>query len=60
MVGSSVMRRPSTACVLTFSRSSICAICGPPPWTTIGRMPTCRSRAMSAAKLSVKAGSTMA
>ena len=35
-------------------------ICGPPPCTTTGATPICRSSTMSAAKPSVSAGSTMA
>ena len=33
------------------SRSSMRLICGPPPWTTIGLMPTCFSSTMSRAKV---------
>ena len=46
----SVTRSPSTKDDLIFSRSSIWPICGPPPWTTTGLMPTWRSSTMSRAK----------
>ena len=39
-VSASVTRWPSTNSVVLPSRPSHSPICGPPPWTTTGRMPT--------------------
>ena len=39
-VSASVTRRPSTNVASRPSRFIISPICGPPPWTTTGRMPT--------------------
>ena len=48
-VSASVTRRPSRNSGSMPSRAMRSPICGPPPWTTTGRMPTARSRTMSAA-----------
>src|SRR5579885_419912 len=56
----SVTRSPSTKADLILSRSSICPICGPPPWTTMGLMPTCFSSTTSRAKLSPRTASPIA
>ena len=59
-VAASVTRSPSTKADWIFSRSSMALICGPPPWTTTGLMPTCLSRTMSRAKLRATFSSPMA
>ena len=60
MVGASVTRRPFTKVLLMPTRSSILLICGPPPWTTMGFMPTCFISTMSRATRSPSLGSVMA
>ena len=59
-VSLSVTRRPSTNSLVTFRRSSILPICGPPPCTTTGWIPTCFSSTMSRAKMSDRLRSPMA
>ena len=59
-VAESVTRRPSTNSLLILRRSSIALICGPPPWTTTGLMPTCLSSTMSRAKPSASAAEPIA
>ena len=60
IVWPSVTRKPSTVRVSMPSRFSIWAICGPPPCTTIGLMPTCFNRTTSRAKESPDMPSAMA
>ena len=50
-VALSVTRSPSTKSLLILSRDSIWPICGPPPCTTIGFMPTCFRSTMSSANM---------
>jgi len=59
-VASSVTRRPSTKVLSTPSRLSIWPICGPPPWTTTGLMPTAFKSTMSSAKSRAASGSPIA
>ena len=59
-VSLSVTLRPSTKRDSTPSFLSIAPICGPPPWTTIGLMPTALSRTMSCAKSCAASGSPIA
>ena len=59
-VSASVTRRPSMNSLLTARRSSMAPICGPPPCTTMGLMPTCFSSTTSRAKVSANSGSPMA
>ena len=49
-VSASVTRRPSRNSVSLPSRASKSPICGPPPWTTTGSIPTERMSTMSWAK----------
>jgi len=56
----SVTRRPSTNSLSTLSRFSISPICGPPPCTTMGLMPTCFISTTSRAKISASLPSPMA
>ena len=60
MVAASVTRRPFTKVLLSPTRSSILLICGPPPWTTMGFMPTCFISTTSRATRSPSFGSVMA
>ena len=60
IAAASVTRRPSTKSLSMPRRASILAICGPPPWTTTGLMPTCFSSTTSRAKLWASAASPMA
>ncbi len=60
MVALSVTRSPSMNSLLMLSRFSMSLICGPPPWTTMGLMPTCFSSTISRAKTSASSLSTMA
>ncbi len=60
MVSLSVTRMPSTKRVSLPMRSSTLPICGPPPCTTTGWMPTCLSSTTSRAKSCLSASSTMA
>ena len=46
-VSASVTRRPSTKVDSLPSRAMSSVICGPPPWTTTGFMPTRRMRTTS-------------
>ena len=46
-VSASVTRRPSRNSAVLPSRAISALICGPPPWTTTGRMPTRRISTMS-------------
>jgi hypothetical protein len=55
-----VTRSPSFRSVGMFSRSSIRSICGPPPWITTGRIPTCWSRTTSSANDIIRSSSFMA
>ena len=59
-VAASVMRSPSTNSLRMPSRVSIVPICGPPPWTTTGLMPTAFSSTMSSAKSAASAASPIA
>jgi hypothetical protein len=59
-VAASVTRRPSMNSLLIFSRSSMLPICGPPPCTTIGFMPTCFISTTSRAKSLATFSSPMA
>jgi hypothetical protein len=59
-VAASVTRSPSTKELWIFRRSSIALICGPPPCTTTGLMPTCLSRTTSRAKPSASAAEPIA
>ena len=60
MVSRSVTRMPWTNSPFLPSRASISSICGPPPCTTTGFMPTTLSSATSCAKLALSASSVMA
>ena len=60
MVLLSVTRMPSTNLDSMDSFSSRLPICGPPPWTTTGLIPTAFMSTISRAKLSFKRSSTMA
>ena len=44
----------------TSSFLSMALICGPPPWTTTGLMPTCFSSAMSLPNIAARCSSPMA
>ena len=59
-VAASVTRRPSTKEERIWRRSSIALICGPPPWTTTGLIPTCFSSTTSRAKSLAASSSPMA
>ena len=59
MVSASVTRNPSWNSTSLPTRLISAPICGPPPWTTTGSMPTERMRTMSSAKeASASASST--
>ena len=60
MVAASVTRMPSTKRVGMLSFSSKVPICGPPPCTTTGFMPTSFISAKSRAKVFFRVSSTMA
>ena len=55
-----VTRSPSLNSEWMFRDSSMVLICGPPPWTTTGRMPTWRRKTMSSANARRSWSSTMA
>src|SRR5213594_799989 len=59
-VSSSVTRMPPTKRGSLPSRFMRAPICGPPPWTMTGRMPTKRSRITSSAKGSLRSARSMA
>ncbi len=59
-IAASVTRRPSTKVDWIASRFSIALICGPPPCTTTGLMPTCFSSAMSAPNSAARSSSPIA
>ena len=59
-VSESVTRSPPTKFDSTPSRLSIAPIWGPPPWTTIGLMPTAFSSTTSSAKSRCSSGSPIA
>jgi hypothetical protein len=59
-VSASVTRSPSRNSGCLPRRSMSWPICGPPPWTTTGRMPTDRMSTTSWAKSWARAGSSMA
>src|SRR5881392_3602764 len=59
-VSSSVTRMPPTNRGSLPSRFMRAPICGPPPWTMTGRMPTKRSRITSSAKGSLRSARSMA
>ena len=59
-VSRSVTRRPSTKELLILRRSSMAPICGPPPCTTTGLMPTCLISTTSRANVSANSLSPMA
>ena len=60
ITAASVTRSPSMKVDWTASRFSIALICGPPPCTTTGLMPTCFSNAMSRPNSSARCSSPMA
>ena len=60
MVAASVTRMPCTNSLLMLSSLSIFSICGPPPWTTTGFMPTNLSSTTSRAKHCFKCSSVIA
>ena len=60
IAGGDVTRSPSFRSVGIFSISSMRSICGPPPWTTTGRIPTYWSRTMSSANDAIRASSFIA
>ena len=60
MVSASVTRRPSMKVLLIFIRSSRRPICGPPPCTTIGLMPTRFKSTTSRANCIARSGSPIA
>ena len=59
-VSLSVTRRPALNSLLMPSRSSMPPICGPPPWTTTGLMPTSLRIATSCANQRAALASPMA
>ena len=60
MVAASVTRMPWTNSLWMSRRFSSCSICGPPPCTTTGFMPTSFSNTTSRAKPACSAVSTIA
>ena len=60
MVCASVTRRPFLKLLLIFNRSSMAAICGPPPCTMTGLMPDCLSSTTSCANWRASTSSPMA
>ena len=60
MVAESVTRMPSTKRVSMPSLASSAPICGPPPWTTMGFMPTSFISTTSRAKACFSDSSTIA
>jgi hypothetical protein len=59
-VSASLTRRPPTNCTGRPRRSMYAVISGPPPWTTIGLIPTYLRRTTSRANSSRSAGSSIA
>ena len=55
-----VTRSPPRNSLSMPSRVSIDPICGPPPWTTTGRMPAYRRKATSWAKACLRVSSVIA
>jgi hypothetical protein len=60
MVSASVTRMPWMNSPFLPRRLSACSICGPPPWTTTGLMPTSLSSTTSSAKSACSSGSVIA
>ncbi len=59
-IAASVTRSPSTKLDWIARRFSIALICGPPPCTTTGLIPTCFNNAMSPANCSARLSSPIA